>query len=140
MYTKKLTTKEIKKQPQEQETTFDRYCETNSTNSTSHMCEYCISMNMSPSEYSSEILTAKVENRCHSCGKILSLNGKNDKVVNSSPHQTLSSIVLKEEVEVEVEEDKEALARRVALQATLAASMGILAGVSYHLVFDRRFD
>ena len=38
----------------------------------------------------------------------------------------------------EEDDDREALTRQVALQATLAASMGILAGVSYHLLFDRR--
>jgi hypothetical protein len=102
-------------------------------------------MNMSPSEYSSEVLAAKSKDTCHSCGKMLP--SKNGAVIASQETEVVSIVSKEEEVAVELlkektedEDDRKALARQVALQATLAASMGILAGVSYHIIFDRRLD
>ena len=131
-----------------QETTFERYLKTKETSGEKQMCDYCDKMNMSPSEYSSEVLAAKSKDTCHSCGKMLP--SKNGVVIASASQETevvSSASKEKEEVAVELlkektedEDDRKALARQVALQATLAASMGILAGVSYHIIFDRRLD
>ena len=128
-----------------QETTFDRYLKTKETSGEKQMCDYCDKMNMSPSEYSSEVLAAKSKDTCHSCGKMLP--SKNGAVIASQETEVVSIVSKEEEVAVELlkektedEDDRKALARQVALQATLAASMGILAGVSYHIIFDRRLD
>ena len=54
-----------------QQTTFERYLKTKETSGKKQMCDYCDKMNMSPSEYSSEVLAAKSKDTCHSCGKML---------------------------------------------------------------------
>ena len=126
-----------------QQTTFERYLKTKETSGKKQMCDYCDKMNMSPSEYSSEVTKSK--DTCHSCGKMLP--SKDGAVIVPASQETEVVLKEKEEVAVELlkektedEDDRKALARQVALQATLAASMGILAGVSYHIIFDRRLD
>ena len=127
-----------------QQTTFERYLKTKETSGKKQMCDYCDKMNMSPSEYSSEVTKSK--DTCHSCGKVLS--SKDGAVISSASQETKASQEKEEEEEkvvvelskekMEDEDDRKDLTRQVALQATLAASMGILAGVSYHIIFDRR--
>ena len=93
------------------------------------MCDYCDKMNMSPS-----VLQFVQNPKIHVIHAVKCCPQKVCDCRFSRNEWTFEKEERRTWKKTEDEDDRKALARQVALQATLAASMGILAGVSYHII------